>query len=116
MPPLRLLIPLALALAPAAGLAAPVVVNNARAAAPKPAPPAEPARYPFRGTITTVFPDKATLLIKHDEIPGLMDAATMAFRVTPEDLRRVKKGQTITATLIVREDDFWLSDLKVASR
>jgi Cu/Ag efflux protein CusF len=73
---------------------------------------AAPARYPFRGVILGVYPDKGTLLIKHEDIPGLMKGMKMAFRVTPEVFKLVKEGDTITATLIVREDDFWLENVQ----
>lgn len=85
------------------------------------APPAAPAtdnapRYPLHGTIVGLFPDKGMLLIKHDEVPGLMKAMTIGFRVQPEVFKEVRKGETITATLVVREDDFYLENVKVVKR
>jgi len=87
-------------------------------ASPPAANPADqpPPRYPLRGVIVEVFPGKGTLLVKHDDVPGVMNAAVMAFRVKGDVFKLVKKGQTITATLIVQEDDFWLTDVKVVKR
>jgi Cu/Ag efflux protein CusF len=77
------------------------------------APAADQApRYPFRGVILGIFPDKGSLLVKHEDIPGLMKGMKMAFRVTdPAVLSQLKEGETITATLIAREDDFWLENV-----
>jgi Cu/Ag efflux protein CusF len=74
-------------------------------------------RYPFRGVIIGVYPEKGTLLIKHEDVPGLMKGMTMAFRVDRDvfELKFVKEHQAITATLIAREDDLWLENLHPAA-
>lgn len=69
----------AVALATNRALAAPVdqpLADTAPAANADQAP-----RYPFRGVILGIFPDKGTLLIKHEDVPGLMKGMKMAFRV-----------------------------------
>jgi hypothetical protein len=74
-------------------------------------------RYPMHGTLVGVFPEKTTLLIKNDAIPGVLDAGTMAFRVSnTEVFKYAKKGQLITATVIVRDDAFWLTDIQLSKR
>jgi Cu/Ag efflux protein CusF len=70
------------------------------------------ASYPLKGRIVNVLPDESSLLIKHEAIPGFMAAMTMSFRVDPKVLQTAKKGQAITATLRVKNDDFWLEDVK----
>ncbi len=105
---------LKLLLALAAGSPAIAATQNL-GAAPRPTPVAaakQEQRFPLKGVITAVYADKGTLLIKHEEIPGLMKAMTMAFRAEDPVFKKVKQGQNITATVIVREDDFWLEDVK----
>lgn len=112
---MKKLLPFLLAVA----VATPVVAaTQTFGAAPKPAPVAaakEEQRFPLKGVITAVYAEKGTLLIKHEEIPGLMKAMTMAFRAEDSVLKTVKQGQAITATVIVREDDFWLENVKTTN-
>ena len=97
-------------------IAAPAAIH-ADDAPPPAAPAADNApRYPFHGVIQGLFPEKGMLLIKHNEVKGLMQAMTMGFRVSPEVFQQVKKGETIDATLVVREDDFYLENIKVVKR
>jgi len=108
--PLRILLPVCLL------IAAPAAVR-ADDAPPAAAPATDNApRYALHGTIVGLFPEKGMLLIKHDEVKGLMKAMRMGFRVQPEVFRQVKKGETIDATLVVREDDFYLENIKVEKR
>ncbi|HWA86745.1 MAG TPA: copper-binding protein [Opitutus sp.] len=112
----RRISPLALALAAfALGLPAGVVAADAP---PAPAAAKDSApRYPLHGVVLGVFPEKTTLLIKNEKITGLLDAGTMAFRVSnPDVFKYAKKGQAISATVIVREDDFWLTDIQLSKR
>jgi len=100
-------------------LSAVALATTGAIAAPAGQPPADTApaadqapRYPFRGVILGIFPEKGTLLIKHEDVPGLMKGMKMAFRVADQSVfAHLKEGETITATLIVREDDFWLENV-----
>lgn len=93
------------------GIAAPAAAPAAEKA--KPAAP----RYPLHGTIVRVFPEKTTLMIKHEAIPGVLDAGTMAFRVEDSSVfKYAKKGQAVAATVIVRDDDFYLTDIQLSKR
>jgi protein SCO1/2 len=91
-------------------------------AAPATPPAAEKSadrapHYPMRGTVVGVFPEKSALLVKNDAIPGILDAGTMAFRVEdPAVFKHAKKGQLIAATVIVREDDFYLTEIQLSKR
>src|SRR6187402_1713662 len=38
-------------------------------------------RHPLRGVITAVYIERSSLMVKHEEIPGVMRAMTMLFKV-----------------------------------
>jgi Cu/Ag efflux protein CusF len=82
-------------------------------AAPAPRAETAPQTHPLRGVITGVLPDKGALLVKHEEIPGVMRAMTMMFKVDPEVLARVKQGDAIKARLSRRDDGWWLTEVEV---
>jgi protein SCO1/2 len=82
--------------------------------------PAE-QRYPLRGEIVAINPDRKSLTVSHEDIPGLMPAMTMEFRVSDGDLAIVKYGERIRAELVRAGDDFhlekiWPDDTVSASR
>lgn len=73
--------------------------------------------HPLKGIIVDVFTDKSALLVKHEEIPGVMRAMTMLFLVDAETLGRVKKGDAITGQMGRDENKKWiLRDVKVAAK
>ncbi len=75
---------------------------------------ADPAkRHPLRGVIISVHAPESALTVKHEEVPGVMRAMTMVFKVEPETLKRVQKGQTITAQMSRENNTWWLHDVKV---
>jgi Cu/Ag efflux protein CusF len=57
--------------------------------------------------IVEILTAKSALLVKHDEIPGVMSAMTMLLKVDAPTLAAAQKGQSITATLL-KTDDGWL--------
>ncbi|MDF3058212.1 MAG: electron transporter SenC [Rariglobus sp.] len=61
-------------------------------------------RYPLTGEIIKADPERLTLLVKHDEIPGYMPPMTMEFSVTLGDVANAREGQRIRAELVERED------------
>ena len=65
------------------------------------------------GVVVEVEAAKGRLLVKHEAIPDFMPGMTMMFRVDAATLKAVKAGDAITATLIERDDDLWLEDLKI---
>src|SRR5687768_15685344 len=72
-------------------------------------------RHPLKGVITNVLADQSALMVKHEEIPGVMRAMTMMFKVDAATLKAVKKGDAITG-LMTREDGEWkLYDVKVVA-
>jgi Cu/Ag efflux protein CusF len=75
---------------------------------------AEPVkRHALRGVVTGILAEKSALLVKHEEIPGVMRAMTMLFQVDAATLKAAKEGQAITG-LMSRQGDAWvLEDVKI---
>jgi Cu/Ag efflux protein CusF len=78
------------------------------------APPAQPAaagaptRHPVRGVVMDVIPAQQSLLVKHEAIPGLMDAMTMLFKVDAPTLAAAQKGHPLTGEIFQRDGEWWL--------
>ena len=88
-------------------------------AAPEASPPsaeaAAPAAHPLRGIVEGKLPERQALLVKHEAIPGVMMAMTMALRVTPEVLATAETGDHLTALLYRDEEKRWaLRDVKLS--
>jgi Cu/Ag efflux protein CusF len=84
------------------------------AAADKPAVPAEqPKSHPVKGVIMGIMTEKTALLVKHEEVPGVMRAMTMMFKVEPAVLEKVQRGDAIKALMSRRADGWWLHEVKV---
>jgi hypothetical protein len=92
-----------------AAAAASVAVNPTSAAAPEAA-----RRHPLKGVIIAVLAEKSSLLVKHEEIPGVMKAMTMLLKVDAPTLAAAKKDQSITAMLVKKADGWWLEDVQPA--
>lgn len=106
---------LALASLSAAAFAADACCSVNLAAAPATEAPTEAKAaegHPLRGVIVSVLADRSALLVKHEEIPGVMRAMTMLLKVDQETLANAKKDQAITATLVKKADGWWLHDVK----
>ncbi len=73
---------------------------------------ADGKRYPLKGVVVDVMAAKGALLVKHEAIEGYMPAMTMLFKVDAATLQSAQKGQAITATLVARDGDFALEDVK----
>jgi Cu/Ag efflux protein CusF len=74
----------------------------------------EVKRYPLKGVITSVMPDRSALMVKHEEIPGFMRAMTMMFKVDAATLKSAKKGDAVTGMMSRRGDDWILEDVRPA--
>ena len=87
------------------------------ATAAEPATPAAPAEqpksHPVKGVIMGIMTDKTALLVKHEEVPGVMRAMTMMFKVEPAVLERVKRTDAIQGKMQRRADGWWLIDVEV---
>jgi Cu/Ag efflux protein CusF len=80
------------------------------------AKPADVQRHPLRGVITAVDVERSAIMVKHEEIPGVMRAMTMLFKVDAATLKAAQKGQTITGMMSRQGDDWWLHDVKIVSK
>lgn len=76
-------------------------------------PVSEPKAHPVKGVVVGVLADKTALLVKHEEVPGVMRAMTMMFKVEPTVLEKVKQGDAIKALMSRRTDGWWLTGVKV---
>ena len=80
-------------------------------------------RYPLKGKIEGLDILDRELLVAHEEIPGLMPAMTMAFKMPEETgflarfqgmrLERLRRGDVITATLVVKANESWIEKVNV---
>lgn len=62
--------------------------------------PAETRTYPIRGQVLAVLPDRQSLTLAHEDIPDLMPAMTMTYRVASPDLLKDRTvGELVSGTL-----------------
>ena len=77
---------------------------------------ADAKRYPLKGTVVSVDKANKKAEIKHDEIPGYMEAMTMNFPIRAdwvwEDLT---PGAEIRAELVVDNDGYWLENIGIVA-
>ena len=98
----------------------PLVAAVSAAEKKTPAPPSAKAgdaaqRHPLKGVVTAVDADQSALRVKHEDVPGVMRAMTMQFKVDAATLKSVKPGDAITAMLMQEGSEYWLRDVKVVS-
>ena len=78
-------------------------------------PVSEPGEklYPLRGTIEARDAGDKVLRVKHEAIPGFMQAMTMDFSVRGADVTALPPdGTPIDAQLHVTDNAYWLTDVK----
>jgi protein SCO1 len=82
------------------------------------APAAEKVKsYDVRGVIRELRPDRKEMVIKHETIPGYMDAMIMPFTVRDARLfEQVLVGDSVAFKLRVTKKEDWMEELKVTSR
>src|SRR5215468_11615274 len=69
--------------------------------------------YPVHGQVVAVTPDRQEATVKHSEIAGLMPAMTMPYKIKERaELDAVKPGDMIDATLVIVENDAFLTGVK----
>ena len=85
--------------------------------APTPPPPGTPPkRYALKGKVTDVHPSYSLVEVEHEAIADYMEAMTMKFPLKDAKLlARLKRGDRITATLVVSQTsgDWWLENVVV---
>ena len=88
------------------------------AAEKSPAPaeaPAAPKRHPLRGVITSVITEKSAFMVKHEEIPGVMRAMTMLFKVDEATFKAFKVGDALTGQMSRQGNNWVLEEVKPAT-
>ncbi len=87
-----------------------------RAADTKPAEKSEAVvRHPLRGVITSVMSEQSAFMVKHEEIPGVMRAMTMMFKVDEATFKAFKAGDTITGLMSRQGRNWVLENVKPAA-
>lgn len=75
---------------------------------------ADAKRYNLKGTIVAVDKAKKKATIKHDEIPGYMEAMTMDFPIKDDWVwDDLTKDSEIRAELVVDKDGYWLEKIGI---
>ena len=65
--------------------------------------------YPVKGVVRELKPDGRTVVIRHEEISGYMEAMTMPFHVREtNELAGLKPGDEVNFRLQVTEDSSWI--------
>lgn len=73
--------------------------------------------YPIRGRVVTPMPERGTLLVKHSEVPGVMRAMTMEFKVEPNVLAVAREGRELFGRIERRADGkWWLTEVRLIAR
>lgn len=77
----------------------------------------QPAKhYHLKGKVVSIDERAKMADIDSDAIPGFMDAMTMPYQVRPADeLNKLSAGDTITADLVVQNEDAWLENILVTA-
>lgn len=91
------------------------VVLLCLAACGDPEPPPEAGRtYEVRGEVLGSRFDGAALRIRHEEIPGYMEAMTMDFKLKdPASAANLQAGDKIRFRYVVADLDSWIEDIEV---
>jgi len=73
-----------------------------------------PQQYTIRGTVISTDATNGRVLLKHNDIPGLMPAMTMPYRLEdPSALSELHPGDLITATLLADHTSAGPSNLRL---
>lgn len=77
-----------------------------------------PKKYSMRGKVVRLRSDGTNIaVIRHDEIKGWMEAMTMEFPVPADsDFQKLREGEEITATVFVRDLDYWIGEIQTVSK
>jgi len=83
----------------------------------KPPDDANAQRYDLKGTVVSVDRARKIVNVDHEEIPGYMAAMRMDFPLKDADaLKVVEPGDTIQATLVVADTEYWLESPAVTKK
>jgi protein SCO1/2 len=70
-------------------------------------------RYPVRGEVVRLEPQRDIAVIKHEKIEGWMEAMTMEFPVRDKtEFAKLTEGKRIRATVFVQDLDYWIAEIQ----
>src|SRR6516225_6884584 len=73
--------------------------------------------YETRGVVRGFSPDRQTIEIQHENIPGFMPSMTMPFVARdPKEIADLKTGDAISFRMTVTQKDFWIANVKKVRR
>jgi len=73
--------------------------------------------YDTRGVVRGFSPDRSTIEIQHENIPGFMPSMTMPFVArNPKQIADLKIGDAISFRMAVTKKDFWIENVKKIRR
>ena len=73
--------------------------------------------YETRGVVRGFSPDRQTIEIQHENIPGFMPSMTMPFVARdPKEIADLKTGDAISFRITVTQKDFWITNVKKVRR
>jgi protein SCO1/2 len=73
--------------------------------------------YETRGVVRGFSPDRSTVEIQHENIPGFMPSMTMPFVARdPKEITGLKTGDPISFRMTVTQKDFWIENVKKVRR
>jgi protein SCO1/2 len=70
-------------------------------------------QYDIKGTVVSVAADKQSVTLDHEEIPALMKAMKMEYRVgNPKLLENLKPGDKVQGRLKAESDRYTITELE----
>jgi protein SCO1/2 len=73
--------------------------------------------YDTRGVVRGFSPDRSTIEIQHENIPGFMPSMTMPFAARdPKQIADLRTGDAISFRMAVTKKDFWIENIKKIRR
>ena len=72
--------------------------------------------YALRGRVVSLIPARNTLVVQHDEIPGVLPTATTEFKTDPSTLKFAATGNEVFARIELRGSEWWLFSARLIVR
>lgn len=73
---------------------------------------ADAKHYEVRGIVRAFSPDRQTIEIEHEDVPGFMPSMTMPFTAkNPQESAALRPGDAISFRLAVTEKDAWIDHI-----
>jgi protein SCO1/2 len=73
--------------------------------------------YDTHGVVRGFSPDRSTIQIQHENVPGFMPSMTMPFVTrNPREIADLKIGDAISFRMAVTQKDFWIENVKKIRR